>query len=205
MFIDDFNQLSEKEKETFRSVCNSLLLNTFIVRYDYKNGDYQHRNEYYTFLSQNENAVKEYLSYANWNLYKDDINGYFYIENINNTNKYTFSAEQTKLLLILRVIYENNLKEAGLTLAVTINVAEVLHQLIDVFALYDKKINMKDFKKNMNIIDGFNIIKAINGNYNETDCDFVILPTILTMVSADRINELVTELKNLEGETNEET
>lgn len=205
MFEEKYENLSDRDKDNFKSVCNALLSETFVLRNDYKNGSAQSRNQSYEFLNKYEDIVRDYLSLAGWILNKDDRNGYYYIENEAGTNKCKFTATQTQILLALRFLYDEHIKDAGLFMAVTTNVGELLHQLINVFGFFDKKPNMTDFKHDMNIFDNFNIVKVINGNYKETNCDFVILPTIQVAVSAERIAQIANELKAFEGETDEKT
>lgn len=203
MFEEKYENLSDRDKDNFKRVCNTLLAETFVLRNDYKNGNSQSRNQSYEFLAKYEDIVRDYLSLAGWLLHKDDRNGYYYIENENGINKFKFTATQTQILLALRFLYDEHLKDAGLFMSVTTNVGELLNQLIDVLGYFEKKPNMTDFKHDMNIFDKFNIIKVLNGNYKEFDCDFVILPTIQVVVSAERIAQIANEIRFLEGETYE--
>ena len=204
MFIEKYERLSNKDKELFARVCNLLLSETFVIRYDYKGGNTNSRNQYYIFLSQNFEVVSEYLELSGWRLYKDDVNGIIYVENEIGTNKLSLTADQTHILLILRIIYDEH-ANVNVYSGVITKVEEVLHQLVDVFHFFDKKPNMTEFKKSMKIFDDYNIIKIINGNYAEVDCGFVILPTIKIVVPAERIEAVANEVKVLEGRTNEET
>lgn len=204
MFIEKYERLTDKDKELFARICNLLLSETFVIRNDYKGGNTNSRNQDYIFLSQNFEVVSEYLELAGWRLYKDDINGIIYVENEIGTNKVSLNADQTHILLILRLIYDEH-ANVNIYSGVMTKVEEVLHQLVDVFHFFDKKPNMFEFKKSMKIFDDYNIIKLINGTYENVDCDFVILPTIKIVVSAERIEAVKNEVKILEGKTDEET
>lgn len=203
MFIEKYAQLSNKDKELFAKVCNLLLSETFVIRYDYKGGNTDSRNQDYIFLSQNFEVVSEYLELSGWRLYKDDVNGIIYVENEIGTNKLSLTADQTHILLILRLIYDEH-ANVNVYSGVMTKVEEVLHQLVDVFHFFDKKPNMTEFKRSMKIFDDYNIIKIINGNYAEVDCDFVILPTIKIVVPAERMEMVANEVKALERSTDEE-
>lgn len=204
MFIEKYERLTDKDKELFARICNLLLSETFVIRNDYKGGNTNSRNQDYIFLSQNFEVVSVYLELAGWRLYKDDINGIIYVENEIGTNKVSLNADQTHILLILRLIYDEH-ANVNIYSGVMTKVEEVLHQLVDVFHFFDKKPNMFEFKKSMKIFDDYNIIKLINGTYENVDCDFVILPTIKIVVSAERIEAVKNEVKILEGKTDEET
>lgn len=204
MFTEKYERFTDKDKELFAKVCNLLLSETFVVRNDYRGGNTNSRNQDYIFLSHNFEVVSEYLELAGWRLYKDDINGLIYVENEIGTNKVSLTADQTHILLILRLIYDEH-ANVNVYSGVMSKVEEVLHQLVDVFHFFDKKPNMSEFKRIMKTFDDYNIIKLINGNYAEVDCDFVILPTIKIVVSSERIEAVASEIKVLEGSTDEET
>lgn len=204
MFTEKYERFTDKDKELFAKVCNLLLSETFVVRNDYRGGNTNSRNQDYIFLSHNFEVISEYLELAGWRLYKDDINGLIYVENEIGTNKVSLTADQTHILLILRLIYDEH-ANVNVYSGVMSKVEEVLHQLVDVFHFFDKKPNMSEFKRSMKTFDDYNIIKLINGNYAEVDCDFVILPTIKIVVSSERIEAVASEIKVLEGSTDEET
>lgn len=58
----------------------------------------------------------------------------------------------------------------------------------------------------MLILENHSIIQRIEGKYNQPDCRFAILPTILTAVSAERLHEVAAVLRKEEenGEEAEE-
>ena len=86
MNFDFINGATAKELEQFKSVCNQLLSRTYIVRTLYRPGKGRVNNPDYTFLSLHYEAVQEYLSLLDWDLRKDDLNGYFYVINTDEAN-----------------------------------------------------------------------------------------------------------------------
>lgn len=86
----NFNWLSEasqKELEQFKTVCNQLLSRTFVVRTLYRPDKGRINNPDYTFLSIHYEEVRDYLSLLDWDLKKDDFNGYFYVLNTDEANR----------------------------------------------------------------------------------------------------------------------
>lgn len=77
MNLEFLNTATAKELEQFKAVCNQLLSRTYVVRTLYRPGRGRVSNPDYTFLSIHYESVREYLSLLDWDLRRDDINGYF--------------------------------------------------------------------------------------------------------------------------------
>ena len=87
MDFDFIRSATSKELEQFKAVCNQLLSRTYIVRTLVRPGKGRVNNPDYTFLSLHYEAVQEYLSLLDWDLRKDDLNGYFYVINTDEANR----------------------------------------------------------------------------------------------------------------------
>lgn len=82
----------------------------------------------------------------------------------------------------------------GLFQDVFCEVREVPEKLITDFGVFRQKPNMDEFKRAMKVLEDHNIIQGLEGKYSDAECKFTILPTILTVVSAEKLNALVTNL-----------
>ena len=103
-----------KELEQFKAVCNQLLSRTYVVRTLYRPGRGRVSNPDYTFLSIHYESVREYLSLLDWDLRRDDINGYFYVLNTDEANRCILSKRETAILLALRMLYDESQERLGL-------------------------------------------------------------------------------------------
>ena len=198
--IEDF---SEKEVEHFRSVCNNLLGKTFVTRMIWENGA-KNQNSEYSFLLKNQQAIQGYLAYLGWDLFHEQVRGYFYVTNNLEENRLVIDKEATGILLALRMIYDEDSKHAGLHQDVICDVRDLLEKVVTDFAILNQKPNMKNLKKSLQLMENHGVIARLDGRYNEIDCRFTILPTILTAVSAEKMNALVEQMKSVEEETDEE-
>ena len=52
--------------------------------------------------------MREYLSLLDWDLRRDDINGYFYVLNTDEANRCILSKRETAILLALRMLYDES-------------------------------------------------------------------------------------------------
>ena len=206
MKFDFLSSASDKELQQFKSVCNQLLSRTYVVRTLYRPGRERLNNPDYTFLTIHAEAVRDYLSLLDWDLRHDDANGIYYVVNTDDANRCILSKRETAILLALRMLYDESLEGLGLEKDALCTVREVLEKVVTDYAILPAKPNMEEFKRAMLILENHSIIQCIEGKYNQPDCRFAILPTILTAVSAERLHEVAAVLRKEEenGEEAEE-
>jgi len=202
--IDNFGA---KELEQFKSVCNYLLNHTFVVRTLYNSEKGRISNPDYTFLSIHYETVKDYLLLLDWELRKDDFNGYFYVVNTDETNRRSLNKSTTAILLALRMIYEENQERVGLEHDVICTVRDVLEKIVTDYAILSSRPNMDDVRRGFAILENHSVIQRLEGRFSQTDCKFAVLPTILTVVSGERLEMVVSALRKEEDieETDEDT
>ena len=176
MNFDFVTNATAKELEQFKSVCNQLLSRTYIVRTIYQPGKGRVDNPDYLFLSRHYEAVQEYLSLLDWDLRRDELNGYFYVLNTDEANRCNLNKKETAILLALRLIYEENMERLGLEQDAVCTVRDVL--------------------------ENHSVIQRLEGKFNQSSCRIAILPTILSAVSSEKLNLVVSVLKK--EETDEE-
>ncbi len=198
MDFTEHMKLSTKELEQFSRVCNKLLGETFLCRSVYHSEKGRINNPDYYFLSGHMELISDYLSLCNWKLYHESHYGYFYIENHLEANRMQLNKEETAILLILRLCYEE--KELGLENDILLTVEELLEKLINEFHII-KRPSFQRIQSCLQLYRNHNIIQKIAGSLGKPDGVFAIMPCILTVVSSDRVAELV---KSLEKETNDE-
>ena len=206
MKFDFLSSASDKELQQFKSVCNQLLSRTYVVRTLYRPGRERLNTPDYTFLTIHAEAVRDYLSLLDWDLRHDDANGIYYVVNTDDANRCILSKRETAILLALRMLYDESLEGLGLEKDALCTVREVLEKVVTDYAILPAKPNMEEFKRAMLILENHSIIQRIEGKYNQPDCRFAILPTILTAVSAERLHEVAAVLRKEEenGEEAEE-
>lgn len=199
MDLTVLQNLSAKELEQFKAVCNQLLSRTFVVRTVYRPEKGRVNNPDYTFLSIHEDVVRAYLSLLDWDLRKDEFNGYFYVVNTDEANRCTLNKTATAILLALRMIYEENQEQLGLEQDVLCNVRDVLEKVVTDYAILSARPNMDEVKRALTLLENHSVVQRIDGRWNQTSCKFAILPTILTVVSSERLMTVVSLMRKEEG------
>lgn len=199
MNLDFISSATAKELQQFKSVCNQLLSRTFVVRTLYRPGRERLNNPDYTFLSIHFEAVRDYLSLLDWDLRHDEANGCFYVINMDEANRLILSKRETAILLALRMLYDESQERLGLEQDALCTVREVLEKVVTDYAILPAKPNMDEFRRAMLVFENHSVIQRIEGRYNQADCRFAILPTILTAVSAERLHEAAAVLRKEEN------
>lgn len=205
MDFSELQNLTAKELEQFKQICNFLLARTFVVRTIYRPDKGRVNNPDYTFLLNHQAAVRSYLSLLDWDLRFDNYNGYFYVVNTDEANRLTLNQRTTAILLALRMIYEENQEQVGLERDVLCTVRDLLDKVVTDYAILPTKPNMKEVKQALTLLEQHSVLQRVEGKYTQSSCKFAILPTILTVVSSDRLDAVVTMLKREEDEGDEET
>ena len=190
--------------EQFKAICNQLLSRTFVLRTTYHSDKGHVNNPDYTFLSLHYEEAREYLSLLDWDLRKDDFNGYFYVLNTDEVNRCNLDKKETAILLAIRMIYDENQERAGLEHDVICTVRDVLEKVVTDYAILPSKPNMDEIKRALTILDNHCIIQRLDGKYNQTGCKFAILPTVLIVVSSEKLSATVAVLRK-EDEDEEDT
>ena len=200
MNVDWLNSASQRDIDQFKSVCNQLLSRTYVVRTLYRSDKGRVANPDYTFLSIHYEQVRDYLALLDWDLRKDDMNGYFYILNTDETNRCNLDKKETAILLAIRMIYDENQERLGLEQDAICTVRDVLEKVVTDYAILPSKPNMEEVKRALTRLENHSIIQRIDGKYNKGSCKFSILPTVLSAVSADKLNMIVSVLRKEEND-----
>ena len=198
MNMDWLNGATQKEIDQFKSVCNQLLSRTYVVRTIYKPEKGRITNPDYTFLSIHYEHVRDYLALLDWDLRKDDMNGYFYVLNTDEANRCNLDKKETAILLAIRMIYDENQERLGLEQDAICTVRDVLEKVVTDYAILPAKPNMEEVKRALTRLENHSIIQRIDGKFNKGNCKFAILPTVLSVVSADKLNMIVATLRKEE-------
>ena len=194
----NFNWLDtmpQKDLDRFKAICNQLLSRTYIVRTLYKPGEGRINNPDYVFLSAHYEEIRDYLALLDWDLRKDDLNGYFYVLNTDEANRCNLNKRETAILLAIRMIYEENIERLGLEQDAVCTVRDVLEKVVTDYAILPAKPNMDEVKRALTVLDNHSVIQRIEGKYNQGSCKFAILPTVLSVVSSERLNAIVSALR----------
>jgi len=203
MWIEAYEKLTNSEKEEFKRLANILLSKTFIVRdyYDSKEEMMKISPEY-RFIERNFELFLDYLSYSGWDLRKDNQYGVISIENVYEYNRLKLDRFTTFILYTIRLIYEEEREHISLRNEVITTTGQIIHKMINL-NLIKKKASDHDISDSLRLLSSHNLIQKISGPWENADTKILILPSVLFVVSNEkigRIYELVESDKNIQYE-----
>jgi len=196
--VDWINGATQKELDQFKSVCGQLLGRTCVIKTLCKPDKSRVNNPDYFFLSAHYEEVRNYLYLLDWDLRWDKFNGYFYVINTDEANRCNLDKKQTAILLAIRMIYDENQERLGLEHDAICTVRDLLEKVVTDYAILPAKPNMDEVKRALTLLDNHCVIQRLEGKYNQGSCKFAILPTVLTVVSSEKLEAVVSVLRKEE-------
>lgn len=183
--------MTQKEKDEFSGICNMLLSVTYILR---ENSEGRLSREY-RFIDSNFDFFYDYLELSGWRLYRDAQYGIIYVKNTEGYNKLSLNKLTTVMLITMRLIYEECRAQVGSTADVCSTVGVLFGKIINEFSVYPKKPPQKEIKDSFRILESHNITRRLDESYDDFECRFVILPSILIAVPNDKCKTICDNIK----------
>ena len=96
------------------------------------------------------------------------------------------------------MIYDENQERLGLEHDAICTVRDLLEKVVTDYAILPAKPNMDEVKRALTLLDNHCVIQRLEGKYNQGSCKFAILPTVLTVVSSEKLEAVVSVLRKEE-------
>ncbi len=203
MWVEEYEKLSNSEKEEFRRLLNLILSRTFIIRdvYDPKEG-MMRVNPEYRFVERNFALFNEYLWFSGWALYKDSQYGVIALVNTYEYNRVRLDRNTTLILFILRLIFEEEREKVTLRKEVLTSTGQIVHKMLTL-GLIKKKPSDRDLAEALRQLAYYNIIQKLEGRWEDPDNKLLILPSILFVVTNEKISRIYEALGDEEDSDQE--
>lgn len=203
MWVEEYEKLSNSEKEEFRRLLNLILSRTFIIRdvYDPKEG-MMRVNPEYRFVERNFALFNEYLWFSGWALYKDSQYGVIALVNTYEYNRVRLDRNTTLILFILRLIFEEEREKVTLRKEVLTSTGQIVHKMLTL-GLIKKKPSDRDLAEALRQLAYYNIIQKLEGRWEDPDNKLLILPSILFVVTNEKISRIYETLGDEEDSDQE--
>ena len=192
--LEKYESFSTREKEEFRDICNELFDKTFLNEEVISNNGGFVINEKFNFVRRNFELFEEYFMLSGWILERKN-NETIYIRNETGSNRVILKLLNTKMLIALRVMYDEKRKTSSNSNRVQFKLSELYNKMLHDFGLIDSMPSKTDRDSSIKIIEKYNIIVKAAVAEDEMDNVYVIMPSITVAVSDDRINMIYNQLK----------
>jgi len=198
MWADLYEKLSNSEKEEFKRLANFILARTFLLRdvYDAKEGMVRVNPEY-RFVERHFELFMDYLQYSGWTLMKDSSYGVIVLENAYEYNRIRLDRLTTLILFTLRLIFEEEREKVTLRKEILTTTGQVVHKML-ALSVVKRKPADRDLASGLRLLANHNVIQKVEGLWEEAENRFLILPSVLFIVTNQKISELYDTLKDAE-------
>jgi len=190
MWLEKYQKLSSIDRDKFGELANELLNKNYILAYHYDNKNRIRRpNSNYNFIVRNYEIFEEYFKMTHYKLERDDNYHVISLSNELNYNHQKVDKFTTLFLLTLRLMYDEAKEQAATSEVVYTTTSQIIYKMIDL-KLIDKKPTIKATVDVLRFLISHNIINKIDKSLDDFGATLVILPTILFVISNEKINAI---------------
>ena len=193
--LDSYERLTNVQKATFKDIANKLLASTFLAR------DKKDNKDNYYFVVSYKEVFDEFFAILGYEVKLDQGVGSIMLKSDQNTGFLKLRRDETIILLILRILYHERLKETSLNENVVITVLDI-HEKYN-FLEIKKRINKTDLVSALRLFRRFNLIETI-GDITMSNTKVVIMPTILYAINTEEITEVYKTVSRIVSEAGDE-
>ena len=205
MFESEFEKLNMTEQEAFRRIVNWLLAHTYLLQGNYVFEDNMKRtNPDYLFVERNFELFQNYLEYAGFRLERDSNYGVIFLSSSYEFNRIKLDKATTLMLYVLRLIYEEEREKLSLSRDIFTTTGDLVHKMISLGVIRRKPANLT-LRDSLRTLNRFRIVEKVDGPWENADTRLLILPTILFIVTNERISNMYQLIDDEEEGEHEET
>ncbi len=188
--MDLFENMHERDREEFKRVCNKLMSMCFINKQNAST-----KSEYY-FIMRHKEVFMHYLGILGYTMDINEHYGAIQLINREGYNHVRLKLNESIILLILRILYDEKKRELSLG-DVVINVGDIQEKYISM-KIRDRQIDKTTMSNSLQLFKRYNIVELLDRDLAQEDARIVIYDSVLMAVRVDdikRVNELLEKYK----------
>ena len=193
--LEMYDTLNTTQKNSFADICNKLLANTYLAR------DKRDNKEAYYFVISYKDLFEEYFKLIHMDLEINRDLGTISLNNTNNSTILKLKKDESVMLLIIRLLYHEKLKETSINTNIVVSISE-LHAKYDMLEI-KRKINKTDLIAMLRLFRRYNLIEPM-GDLNNSNTHLVVFPTILEALKTEQIDAIYNTITRLTAEGSNE-
>lgn len=195
MLLEQLNTFPKDVQETFQRVCNILLTSNFIAK------DKKDNTKYYYFVVNYKQYFDEFFEILGHEVIINNEIGAVQLKNTYNPGNLRLKKEETYVILILRILYQEKLINTTLNNTVQITVDEI-HNKYQTFG-FKRKMFKTELVSALRLFKKYNIIDNL-GDLQLSATKLLIFPTITQLIPVVNIQECYSYIMDLENGKEEE-
>jgi hypothetical protein len=186
-FFNQFQKLTETEKEKFSRICNKILDKNFLIRQ--KESD----KEDYFFAVGHLTLFQNYFMLMDYMVTHYEADQIVALSTEANRNRTRLRRNDTIMLLVLRLLYQKKSKEATQLNQILVSVKDIQEEL-DRTSLFKGKIPKTELQTTMRMLKSYSLIDFQSSNLINDDTRVEIYPSLLRVVNIDDMTKLEAQL-----------
>ena len=186
-FFNQFQKLTETEKEKFSRICNKILDKNFLIRQ--KESD----KEDYFFVVGHLTLFQNYFMLMDYMVTHYEADQIVALSTEANRNRTRLRRNDTIMLLVLRLLYQKKSKEATQLNQILVSVKDIQEEL-DRTSLFKGKIPKTELQTTMRMLKSYSLIDFQSSNLINDDTRVEIYRSLLRVVNIDDMTKLETQL-----------
>ena len=189
--LDNYVNMTVTQQTQFRDTANKLLQSTFLSR------DKKDNRDSYYFLMSYKDIFDEFFQILGYEIILDVPTGSVMLSGAAASNALKLKRDESIILLILRLLYHEKMKNTSLNENIVCQVADI-HTKYDYLEI-NRKLNKTDLISALRLFKRYNLIE-VTGDVTSSSCRLVILPTILMAIKSEDITEVFNTINKIAQE-----
>lgn len=189
--LDALEKMTVTQQNQFKDAANKLLAYTFLSR------DKKDNKEAYYFLMSYKEVFDEFFQILGYEITLDMPTGSVMLSGASPANTLKLRRDESIILLILRLLYHEKMKDTSLNENIVCSVSDI-HTQYDILEI-KKKLNKTDLVSALRLFRRYNLIE-VTGDLTSSACKVVILPTILMAIKSEDITEVYNTINKISQE-----
>ncbi|MBQ9157662.1 MAG: DUF4194 domain-containing protein [Eubacterium sp.] len=197
--MDLFEGMLRKDQDEFRRVCNKLMSTCFLLKRNEKT-----KSDYY-FVLRERQVFEKYLGILGYSLEINEEYGVVQMVNRENYNHLQLKLVDSIILLILRILYDEQKRQLSLT-DVVITVGDVQEKYLSL-RIREKQIDKTTMSNVLRLFKRYNLIDTLDRDMMQEDARILIYDSILMAIRVDdirKVSEMIDHYRKGDPENREE-
>jgi len=193
-----FENMLQKDRDRFKRVCARLLGMCFICKQNASS-----KEDYY-FVMRHKETFSHYLDILGYSLEINEEYGVVQLLNRENMNHARLKMQDSIILLILRILYDERKRELSLT-DVVVNVGDIQEKYLSL-KIREKQIDKTTLGNALRLFRRYNLLELLDDTLQE-ESRILIYDSILMAVRAEdikRVHDLLERYRKEEDTANED-
>lgn len=195
MLLDELNTFSKETKETFQKICNMLLVSNYLSK------DKKDNIKYYYFVINYKQYFDEFFAILGMEVITNNDLGCIQLKSSYSQGILKLKKEETFIILILRILYQEKLINTTMNNSVLISIDEI-HNKYQSFG-FKRKIFKTELVSALRLFKKYNLIDNL-GDMSMSSTKLVIYSTITQAIPVTNIQTVYEDIKRLDSGIEEE-